>query len=79
VNRHRYREHAVPPRSDVRSPLGRWVGEPRMSEGEMLATIREALTGGVFVFTRRMYEQMAPYEQAVLDGLARRFIEGRRS
>lgn len=77
MNRDRYREHDAPPRSDVRSSLGRFVGVSRMTPREIEQCVREARRGGVFVFTRSMYDQMAPYEQAMLDALARRFIEGR--
>lgn len=77
VNRGRYREHVVPPRSDVRSSLGRFVGESRLTDAEIEDRVARAYRDGVFVFTRSMYEQMAPYEQLMLDGLARRFIERR--
>lgn len=78
MNRQRYVEHKIPPRSDVPSSLGRFVGESRLTEAEIEDRVAKAYRDGVIVFTRAMVDQMQPYERAMLDGLARRFIEGRR-
>lgn len=51
MNRARYRERAVPPKSDVRTSLGRFVGEATSDPGFVHRRARDAYHGqrGVWI------------------------------
>lgn len=78
-HRSRYREHDVPPRSDIRGSLERHVGDARMTDSEADALARRALRETkLIVFTPAMLQQLDGYVRSVIEGAAERFAKGHR-
>lgn len=77
MNHRNFREHRIPPRSDVPSSLGRFVGESRLTEAEIEDRVAKAYRDGVIVFTRAMLERLKPFDRAYVEGLAKNLCDGR--
>lgn len=79
MNRGRYREHDVPPRSDVRTSLGRHVGVS--GDPDAVRKYAEQVyhqDRGAF-FTKEQIEQMHWQHRAVIESELRRCYGDRRS
>ena len=73
MNRHRYTEHRMPPRSDIRGSLERHVGAT-VDERAVEALARRANSQTkLIVFTPAMMRQLDGHIRAVIEGAARQF------
>lgn len=77
MNRDRYREHAVPPRSDVRSPLGRVAGDPATTPGEIRRLVERARRDGVLVFLASDLARLPEVSRRLIETEHRRLCERR--
>jgi len=77
MNRHRYREHAVPPRSDVRTSLGRAVGQAATTTDELRRLVERARRAGVFVFLADDLARLPDISRHLIETEHARLCEGR--
>lgn len=77
MNRQAYREHHVPPRSDIRGSLERHVGTSADDRAVEALARRANRETALIVFTPAMLAQLDTYDRTIIEGAARRFAKGR--
>lgn len=77
MNRHRYREHHAPHRSDIRGSLERHVGTSADAAAVEALARRANRETELIVFTPAMLGQLDEFVRTVIEGAARRFAKGR--
>lgn len=77
MNRDRYREHDAPPRSDVRSSLGRAVAQTSTTSGELRRLVERARRDGVLVFLASDLAQLPEMSRRLIETEHRRLCERR--
>jgi hypothetical protein len=68
MNRHRYHEHRIPPRSDIRGSLARHVGDAATPPAELRRLVERARTAGVIVFLEEDLRRLPWPTRAVIEG-----------
>lgn len=77
MNRDRYREHDVPPRSDVRTSLGRFAGQPTASLDELRRLVERARRDGVIVFLKSDLDALPDISRRLIESEHKRLCERR--
>lgn len=77
MNRARYRDHAIPPRSDVRTSLERHLPRQRVSEGTLRKLVAEAREAGVRVFLESDLARMPWASREIIETEHKRLCERR--
>ena len=73
MNRHRYAEHRIPPRSAIRGSLERHIGATVDDRAVETLARRANSETELIVFTPAMMRQLDGHIRAVIEGAARRF------
>jgi len=77
VNRHRYREHDVPPRSDVRTSLAPHLARSATTPGELRQMVERARRSGVIVFLKSELDALPEISRLLIEEEHRRLCERR--